>query len=149
MNSLGLKLVKHFEGCRLEAYLDQGGVPTIGYGHIKDVVMGLTWTQEQAEEALKEELDATEEGVKKLVKVKIDDNQLAALTSFAYNVGLGNLQKSTLLRWVNKLNQNVTSEFLKWNHVNGRVDNGLTKRRQTEADLFAGNLDAVNKVINS
>jgi len=73
-----------------------------------------------------------------LVKSNVTENNFAALVSFTFNVGTGNLKKSTLLKKVN-LNPNdptIRSEFMKWNKGAGKVLAGLTKRRQAEADLY-------------
>ena len=82
--------------------------------------------------------DEFAEDVLKLVKSKITVNQLNALTSFAYNVGVANLQKSTLLKLVNinPNDGNIAKEFLKWNKANGKVLNGLTNRRIAESALY-------------
>src|SRR5687767_4780302 len=97
LNQAGINLIKEFEGCRLKAYKDPVGIPTIGYGRIKGVKMGDVITQEQADDYLAEEIAAEyAPGVERLVKVVINENQFAALVSFAYNVGVGALGKSTL-----------------------------------------------------
>jgi lysozyme len=138
INKAGLSLIKQFEGLRLKAYKDVVGVLTIGYGstgpHVKE---GMIITEQQAEDLLKEDLDRFEQGVANLVKVPLNDNQFAALVSFSFNLGLGNLKASTLLKLLNagKLDQ-VPSEFVKWNKAGGKVLAGLTRRRQAEAELF-------------
>ena len=71
----GIELIKHFEGCELEAYHCAAGVPTIGYGHIKGVQMGDTITQEQAEEMLVEELNEYEGYINNMVTVELNQNQ--------------------------------------------------------------------------
>jgi lysozyme len=133
----GIALIKQFEGCKLKTYKDSVGVLTIGYGHTgADVKTGMTITQAQAEELLKKDVARFEIGVTKLVDT-IPQNQFDALVSFAYNVGLMALEKSTLLR---KLRAGDTlgaaNEFPRWNKAGGRVLTGLTRRRAAEQKLF-------------
>lgn len=139
----GINLIKFYEGCRLKAYLDSVNVPTIGYGHTKGVKLGMIITETKAEQLLKEDLEYFENKVLDLVKVNLLQNQFDALVSFTYNVGEGNLKKSTLLK---KLNNTVyfrteelvsiADEFLKWNKAGGKVLPGLTKRRIAERMMF-------------
>jgi len=136
----GLQLVKNFEGCRLTAYFDAVGVLTIGWGHTGvDVTPGKTITQEQAEEMLLSDLGRFERGVETAVVVGITQGQFDALVSFAYNLGLGALRESTLLR---KLNMGdyigAADEFGKWVHAGSQVLPGLVRRRAAEAALFSG-----------
>lgn len=137
MNKAGVDLLKHFEGCKLETYRDSIGVYTIGYGHTEGVHSLMVWTQEQADKQLEADIERFEAGVRGLLKTPVTENQLAALVCFAFNVGLGNFKRSTLLNCINKGNYNVGSEFLRWDKAGGRVLAGLTKRRQAEAALFS------------
>lgn len=137
----GVALIKHFEGCRLTAYKCPAGVLTIGYGSTgPHVTEGLKITQERADDILREDLDRFEKGVDVAVKVSLDQDEFDALASFAFNLGLGNLTVSTLLK---KLNANdrvgAAKEFLKWNRAGGVVLAGLTRRRKAESELFKGN----------
>jgi lysozyme len=133
----GLSMIKKYEGCKLHAYADVVGVWTIGYGHTKGVKPGQTITQEQADTWLMEEYDQFEAGVKKLLHVPVNENQLGALVCFAYNVGLGNLSSSTLLKKINAGDfKGADSEFAKWNKAGGKPYAGLTARRLDEAMLF-------------
>lgn len=137
-NQAGLDLLKSFEGCKLEAYKDIAGVVTIGYGATgKGVSLGDTWTQEQAEERLKSDLEAFSEGVYDLLEQEVTENQFSALVCFAYNVGLAALYRSTLLKYVNSGRmQEAADQFPKWNKAGGRAVKGLTRRRLAERDLF-------------
>lgn len=138
-NQAGLDLIKSFEGCRLTAYKDQGGTWTIGVGHTgSDVFEGLTIDQEQADDLLQDDLARTEDGVNALVTCKhLSDNQFAALVCFTYNVGIGNLRASLLLRCVNMGNLNdAAGQFERWDHVKGISNPGLLRRRQAERALF-------------
>ena len=136
----GIELIKHFDGCELEAYHCAAGVPTIGYGHIKGVQMGDTITQEQAEEMLVEELNEYEGYINNMVTVELNQNQYDAMVSWVYNLGGGNLKASTLLRVLNQGEfDGVPAQIMRWNKAGGKVLEGLTRRRQAEADLFSGN----------
>lgn len=138
INQAGLDLIKSFEGLRNKAYKDIVGVLTIGYGHTgSDFNKDTEWTDEECEEALKKDLARFEQGVEKLVKVPLSDNQFAALVSFAYNLGLGNLGSSTLLKLVNKQQYDAAApEFLKWCRAGGKIVAGLQRRREAERTLF-------------
>lgn len=161
INKAGVELVKSFEGIvdgdpatvNLDPYLDPIGIWTIGWGHAiwqgGDFVRGKEnrkkaqslypggITLAQAEALLRADLLDTCRDVESVLKVKVIDNQFAALVSFAYNVGIGNLKKSTLLRLVNAGDfANAANEFVKWNKAGGRVLAGLTRRREAEAKLF-------------
>jgi lysozyme len=144
INEAGLSLIKSFEGLFLKPYLCPANVPTIGYGTIKYPngkavsIQDPAITEKQALEFLEHEVNEKSAAVERLVKVDISDNEFAALVSFSYNVGIGALQKSTLLR---RLNANedrskVAEEFLRWNRAGGKVLAGLTRRRQAEKALF-------------
>lgn len=129
--------IAEFEGLRLKAYRDPVGIWTIGYGHTQGVRPGDVWTREQAEEALRSEVAKFMTGVEELVDVPLTLNQLAALTSFSYNVGLGALRRSSLLKRLNEENYAAAAnQFLRWNRAGGRVLNGLTRRRRAEKELF-------------
>lgn len=134
----GLDLIKTFEGLELKAYKDSVGVLTIGWGstgsHVKP---GMSITKEQAEELLKQDVSRFEKGVNDLVKVPLIQNQFDALVSFSFNLGLGNLKSSTLLRKLNASDYSgAASEFLRWNRAGNKVLAGLTRRRIAERDLF-------------
>ena len=141
INAAGLALIKSFEGCELTAYPDPGtgGDPwTIGYGHTgPDVQPGLTITQARADQLLKQDLQKFEQGVNGVIARSLTSNQFSALVSFAYNVGLGALQSSTLLRLVNAGDfSGAAAQFGKWvNGASGPLP-GLVRRRAAEAALF-------------
>lgn len=133
-------LIKSYEGCRLAAYPDPatGGAPwTIGYGHTAGVKQGDTCTQEQADEWLADEVAKFAESVQEVVTAPLTQHQLDALVSLAYNIGMGNLKKSTLLKKLNKEDvAGASQEFLKWTKANGKVMAGLVNRRKSEKALF-------------
>lgn len=144
LSQKGLELIKQFEGLSLTPYVCAGGINTIGYGNtyymngkrvtLKDPKI----TQKQAEELLKHSLSTYEKAVDSFCRDDISQSQFDALVSFAYNVGTGALQKSTLIKKVNANPKDATiaDEFLKWNKSAGRVLAGLTRRRQAEANLY-------------
>ena len=140
-------VIKHYEGCKLEAYLCSAGKVTIGYGNTfyadgKPVKMGDRITLKQAEDLLPNIVLKFAQGVDRLVKKELLQCEFDALVSFAYNCGLGNLEKSNLLREVNKKGSalKIETEFLKWNKGGGKVLEGLTRRRKTEALLYNSGL---------
>ena len=138
VNEAGVRLVQEFEGCRLDAYRCPAGIPTIGYGATgPDIRMGMVWTQEQADARLVEDLARFADGVERLVEVDLSDNQFAAIVSFAFNVGLGALRDSTLLRKLNAGDYlGAADQLPRWARAGGRVLPGLTRRRAAERDLF-------------
>lgn len=137
----GKTLIKQFEGFRATAYLCPANVWTVGYGTTrisgKPVRSGMKVTTDEAENLLDEDLKRFEDAVNSLVQVEITQNQFDALVSFVYNVGVGSLQKSTLLK---KLNAGLFSEaaeqFLRWDKAKGKRLAGLTRRRKAERELF-------------
>src|SRR5215217_5313643 len=135
----GLALIKAFEGLGLKAYSDSVGVPTIGYGSTgQHVKLGQTITRTQAELLLKLDLLRFEAAIARLVHVPLNQNQTDALVSFAFNVGIGALEKSTLLRKLNDGDYNaVPSQLQRWNKAGGKVLPGLVRRRLAEGELFA------------
>lgn len=141
----GLDFIKRHEGCILHAYLDGGGVPTIGYGTIRyangsPVEMGQVITQEQAENYLMYEAKAKSIKVDEYTKsVTLTQNQFDALVSLAYNIGVGAFRKSTLLRRIHEDPNDsvqISDAFLMWKYDNGKVVDGLLKRRKDEVKLY-------------
>ena len=136
----GIELIKHFEGCELEAYKCPAGVWTIGYGHIKGVSEGMSITQEQAEQMLLDELKEYENYINELVVVDLSQNQFDALVSWVYNLGPANLKSSTLLEVLNSGDYaGVPDQIERWNKAGGKVLEGLIRRRQAESSLFCEN----------
>lgn len=143
----GLKLIKSFEGLELTAYHDIANVPTIGYGHTKtvthlDVTRKKTITKAEADELLQEDLSLFVSGVNNLTKkISLNQNQFDALVSLAFNIGLGALGRSTVLKKLKKSKYLKAAEaILMWDKatVNGklRVSRGLARRRAAEKELF-------------
>lgn len=125
------------EGCKLEAYEDAAGVPTIGYGHTKGVRMGDKISEYWAKEYLRQDIDEVEQQVKAL-NVAHTEGQLDALVSFAFNLGIGRLQASTLLKTIREggTKAQIQREFKKWVFAGGKKLKGLEKRREWEAKRF-------------
>lgn len=146
---LATALIKGIEGCekrmpdgRLRSYPDPGtgGAPwTIGFGSTgPDIIAGTVWTQEQADRRLEQDVAKAAASVDRLVTVPLTDEEAAALTSFVYNLGAGQLANSTLLRLLNagKPRAEVANQFKRWVYGGGRVLPGLVTRRDAEAALF-------------
>jgi lysozyme len=139
----GTPIIRKFEGLKLTAYLCPANVWTIGYGSTfyengSKVQQGDKITLDRADKLLVEMVKRFEISVKGLVKSSINDNQLGALTSFAFNVGVGAFSKSTLLRKVNANPNDLTirNEFMRWTKAGGKVLKGLVTRREAEANLY-------------
>ena len=136
-----IELIKKYEGFSSKAYPCPANVWTIGYGTTrvdgKPVTSGMTCTEQQAEEYLKNDLQVFAKAVNRLVKVPLTENQFSALLSFTYNLGVGALEKSTLLKKLNEGSYWVAqAEFLKWIRAGGKILPGLVRRRGEEAELF-------------
>ena len=132
-----VNLVKFFEGFEAKAYLCPANVWTIGYGRTRNVKEGDMINELQAERDLLEELEEFGHQVLNTVQVPLEQNEFDALTSWTYNLGVGNLQSSTLLKKLNSGDKNsVPSEMLRWNKAAGKVLAGLTRRREAEAKLW-------------
>lgn len=136
----GIDLIRQFEGERLSAYLCPAGIPTIGVGHTgPDVHMGMRITAAQSEALLKQDLAKFETGVEKLVTHPITQDQFDALVSFSFNLGLGALKGSTLLKKLNAGDfQGASNEFSKWVNAGGQRLQGLVRRRAAEQMIFRG-----------
>ena len=141
MTKKTLEQLKRFEGCRLEAYRDPVGIWTIGYGHTTGVRKGMKISQETAEEYLVQVIESMETVIENIPGCKdLSPNRWDAIVSLAYNIGLGNFKKSTLLKKLQKNPDNPTiyQEFLRWNKAKGKKLEGLTRRRQWEAKRWEG-----------
>ena len=144
ISKTGLDLIKQHEGFCSEPYLCPASVGTIGYGstYYEDgtkVKLGdPPITQERAEKLLASVLVQYEKAVDSFARDDITQEQFDALVCFAYNVGIGALKTSTLLRKVNTnpSDPTIKDEFLRWNKAAGKVLKGLTKRREEEAKLY-------------
>ena len=143
INDEGLAIIKDFEGFSPNVYRDPVGVPTIGYGSTWDssgerVTMDHPdITEAEGEELLYGEIHNAEKAVGKLITAELTENMYAALVSLTYNIGSGNLQRSTLRKELNYGNyDDAADEFPKWRKAGGRVLPGLVRRRAAERELF-------------
>lgn len=140
-NEKGLSIITHFEGLYLEAYQDPVGIWTIGWGHTKTARPGMTITRAEAVALLRADLKTHEKFVALVVTAPLNPDQFSALVSFAFNVGNGALEGSTLLARLNAGDfASAAREFERW--VKGTVDGrkvtlpGLVRRRRAERGLF-------------
>ena len=139
----GLDLIKDFEGFSSSAYLCAAKIPTIGWGNTfyadgTKVKLGDQISKTDALKLL--EVIANRDFADKIfpyIKVKVTQNQFDAMVSLAYNIGVGNFSKSTLLKKVNAGDfVGASNEFLRWNKSGGKELLGLTRRREREKQLF-------------
>ena len=131
--------IAKLEGCKLTAYKCPAGVWTIGFGTTSGVKEGDQITLRKAGELLRRDTKEFLDCVRKEVGSICNENQLVALTSFAFNLGNEALKKSTLLKVIKENTQNFTTirkEFTRWVYAGGKVIKGLQTRRKEEADLF-------------
>jgi lysozyme len=142
----GIDFIKQFEGFRAKAYLCSAKVPTIGYGSTRYAdgtpvsLRDPAITEVEALELFASTLTTYEKGVTKAVKVPLEQYEFDALVSLCYNIGVGNLASSTLVRLLNEdeARIEVARQFLRWNKANGAVISGLTRRREAEREMFLG-----------
>jgi lysozyme len=137
----GIESLKQLEGFRDKAYIDTGGVLTIGYGSTsingQPVQPGQTITKAEAELALVADLAWAQTTVNQLVRVPLKQQQFDALTSFVYNVGANAFRTSTMLLKLNQKDyEGAAKEFDKWVYDNRKVIPGLVSRRRIERGLF-------------
>lgn len=137
-NQKGVALIISFEGFRADAYIPvPGDRPTIGFGFTKGVQMGDRMTRSEAAERLKRELVEYEQGVLSACTNPPNENEFAALVSFAFNCGVAALRKSSLLKAHNRGDKQAAARaFALWNKSSGVVYAGLTRRRAAEAALY-------------
>ena len=136
----GLTLTELFEGDILTAYRDQRGLWTIGYGHTANVHPGQTITQDEAVACLTADIHTAVNCVNEVVNIKLTQPQFDSLVDFAFNVGITNFRKSTLLKEINAGNfPQAIAQFNLWDHCGGIVNAGLLRRRQAEAAEFSQN----------
>lgn len=139
-SNLLIQKLKELEGLRLVAYKPTKAERwwTIGYGHSAgDVRAGMRITVEKAEELLRRDLFFVERFINGIPKVKTQA-QFDALVSFTYNVGVGNLKKSTLLKKImhDASTEEIQREFMKWVYSGGKQLAGLVKRRRWESERW-------------
>jgi lysozyme len=149
-----VSMIKHHEGVRQKAYRCPANLWTIGIGHVlypeqarlkmEDRMLvplrpedNRTFTMEEVDAILKSDLARFERGVEQYCPVVLTQGQFDALVSFAFNVGLGTLQRSTLRQKINRQDfEGASSEFLKYIMAGGKILKGLQNRRNDERALF-------------
>ena len=136
ISAKGIALIKRFEGCRLTAYKCSAGVWTIGYGHTSGVHSGQVITQAQADALLRQDLEKFERYVNSTAYVPItaqlNDNQFAALVSFAFNCGQGKLKRLC----AGRNTAQIAAAMPQYCKATGRKSPGLVQRRAAEVALF-------------
>jgi lysozyme len=136
----GLALLKQFESCKLEAYPDPatGGEPySIGFGDTCHVYDGMRITFAEALRRLQVHLEPLEAQITHLVRVPLTQSAFDALVCLAYNIGIGNFERSTLLKRLNAGDtMGAADAFRDWTHAAGRELAGLVRRREAERALF-------------
>jgi lysozyme len=142
----GIDFIKQFEGFRAKAYLCSAKVPTIGYGSTRYAdgtpvsLRDPAITEAVASALFKDTLVIYEKAVTKAVKIPLEQYEFDALVSLCYNIGVGNLVSSTLVKLLNEdeARIEVAGQFLRWNRANSVVIPGLTRRREAEREMFLG-----------
>ena len=135
----GISLIKDYEGFSPVIYICPAGKPTIGYGHVvrANETIHAPINEEEAERLLLEDLNDYEASVLRLVSAELTQSQFDALVSFTYNLGAGNISRSTLLKKLNADDyQGAADEFERWDKCNGKPLAGLSRRRRAEKALF-------------
>lgn len=134
----GVHDIEGYEGTKLKAYKDTGGIWTIATGHTgPEVCEGLTCTPTQATRWLREDLKEAEDAVNRMVKVPLTQGQFDALVSFTFNLGETQVSGSTLLRKLNAGDYDgAANEFRRWVYDDGKIQPGLVKRRYGEKARF-------------
>lgn len=130
-------LIKQFEGCRLKAYVCPAGIWTCGWGSTgPDVTPTTVWTQAQADARMQADaLNFAKQTVKLCPSLAGD--RLCAISDFSYNLGIGRLRASTLLKKLQKNDINGAKvELMKWVKAGGKTLPGLVKRRTAESNLL-------------
>lgn len=135
-----INLIKKYEGCRLQAYKDIGGVLTIGYGHTNNVKINDVITQDEADNLLLEDIKKYEKKVDKYSKYNFSQNEYDALVSFAYNIG----SIDGLTKCGRRSKEVIGKKILEYCKCNGKKVQGLYNRRLDEYKLYTSNNESKN-----
>ena len=142
LNKASLDLIKRWEGCKLKAYKCSAGVWTVGYGLTTaagfiEVGPDTVITQAEADWYLEKTVEKFLAEIKPAITAPINENELGAFTSLAYNIGPTAFRKSSALRHFNAGNKDrVPTSMRMWRKAGGKVVKGLVNRREAEVDLF-------------
>jgi lysozyme len=138
----GKDFIKQFEGFRNTMYLDAGGLPTIGYGHLikpgEEFYNNTTISKAQGDMLFTDDLKQFEAAVNTSVVKQLNQNQFDALVSLAYNIGAGAFADSTVVKRINTnaTVTDITTNWQRWNKVNGVLNAGLLNRRNAEIEVY-------------
>ncbi len=143
----GLNHIKQYEGYSSTSYNDVAGLPTIGYGHLIDIVgeaylLNSAITTSKALQLLAEDVKEAENAVNSCVMVTLNQNEFDALVSLVYNIGAGTFSSSTVLKKINlrKSKEQISAAWKAWNKatINGKktMVQGLVNRRTSEVELY-------------
>lgn len=143
INEAGLGIIKSFEGWSSSPYKCPADRWTIGWGSTWDIDGNAVTAdhpdidEEHGTALLRRELRHVEPAIRRLIKVPLNENQFSAICSWAFNVGTGNMQNSTLRMKLNRGDyEGASAEFPKWRRAGGRILKGLVRRRAAERALF-------------
>lgn len=154
VSKAGIDLIKHFEGVRLKPYLCPALLWTIGVGHVlyhEQHYLPIngrrnfplkpehkrSFTEAEVNELLRNDLARFESGVERLCGRSLSQCQFDALVSFAFNLGLGTLQRSTLRKKLTRGDiRGAADQFLRFNKAGGKILPGLQRRRVAERAMF-------------
>ena len=132
-----MNIIARFEGLRLTPYMCPAGIMTIGYGHTDNVKITDVLTREEAEKLLLEDTETYRLAVDNAVNIYLNSNQMEALTSLCYNIGIRAFTNSTLVKKLNSGDKlAAVMEFPKWSKIKSVRSKGLLRRRMAEAELF-------------
>ncbi|ALX97334.1 lysozyme [Serratia fonticola] len=125
------------EGVRYKPYQDVVGVWTVCYGHAgKDIMLGKAYTELECRALLSKDLSTVARQIDPYIQQPIPETMRGALYSFAYNVGAGSFQVSTLLRKINQGDQRgACDQLLRWTYAGGKQWKGLMNRRDIEHEV--------------
>jgi len=145
LSAEGINLIKRFEGVRNRAYRCSAGLWTVGVGHLIGDGKSLpdswnrTFTEEEINALLIRDLNRFERGIRMYIKVPLRQCEYDSLCSFAFNLGLGTLQRSTLRQKINRGDkEGAAKEILKYCRAGGKIVRGLQIRREAEYRMFLG-----------
>lgn len=158
ISTQGMDLIKRFEGIARKPYRCPAHLWTVGVGSVlypeqirlRDSRRAMrlkpeddrVWSDEEIDELFKHDLRRFERGVTRLIHRPLHQHQFDALVSFAFNLGNGALQSSTLRRKINRGDmEGASQEFKRWVRAGGRILKGLVRRREAETQLFIGGND--------